>query len=196
MVIYLDTETTGLAPGNICQLTYVIQRGKAVLPKNFFFEVDYVEKGALSVHGFSVSILRTLSKGKRFKDFIDEIEQDFNACDLIICHNTAFDFGFLRAEFERVGRFFNSEKGFCSMKNSVTLCKLPRANHRGYKYPKLSELCAFLSITDAEILQASQKLFGVRCGYHDARFDTTALFLACNKAMGQVECFSIIQKKL
>lgn len=196
MVIYLDTETTGLRPGNICQLSYIIQRGSVVKPKNFFFTVDFVEYGALSVHGFSVPLLKSLSGGKRFTHFIDEIEDDFNIADLLVAHNTSFDFSFLRAEFENANRFFNSEKGFCTMKNSVGYCKLSRASHRGYKYPKLSELCACLCITEAEILNFAKQTFGAECGFHDARFDTSALFLAVNSGVKQIESFSTIKKYL
>ncbi len=196
MVIYLDTETTGLRPGNICQLSYIIQRGSAIKPKNFFFTVDFVEYGALSVHGFSVPLLKSLSGGKRFAHFIDEIEEDFNIADLIVAHNTSFDFSFLRAEFENANKFFNSEKGFCTMKNSVGFCKLSRASHKGYKYPKLSELCACLDISDNDIKNFLDNAYDTDCGYHDARFDTSALFLAVNKGAKQIESFSKIKKYL
>lgn len=196
MIIYLDTETTGLRPGNICQLSYIMQSGKNILAKNFFFSVDFVELGALQVHGFSVPLLKKLSNGKRFNDCIDQIEEDFNLANAIVCHNTSFDFMFLRAEFEREGRFFDSEKGFCSMKKSVPICKFLRANHKGYKYPKLSELCQFLGIDEHTILDKTQDFFGQDCGYHDARFDTTALCLAVNKLMGKYQEFFSLKSLL
>ena len=77
MIIYLDTETTGLRPGQICQLSYVIQDGQQVRGKNFFYTVDAVEYGAFMVHGFSVEKLKSLSKGKRFSDSILEVKEDF-----------------------------------------------------------------------------------------------------------------------
>ena len=64
MIIYLDTETTGLCPGNICQLSYVLQTEKEVKAKNFYFAVDNVEYGAYSVHGLSPEILYKLSNGR------------------------------------------------------------------------------------------------------------------------------------
>ena len=36
MIIYFDTETTGLYPGQICQLSYVMQDEGKVVAKNFF----------------------------------------------------------------------------------------------------------------------------------------------------------------
>ena len=196
MIIYLDTETTGLRPGKICQLSYVMQSGDKITPKNFFFSVDFVEYGALMVHGFSVEKLKVLSRGKKFKDFIDEIERDFFSAEKIITHNTSFDFMFLRAEFENLSRFFDSSKGFCSMKNSVPICKLARSNHKGYKYPRLAELCNFLGINDGQILSKTEEIFGENCGYHDARFDTTALFLSVNKLMQENQIFSVLKEFL
>ena len=196
MIIYLDTETTGLRPGNICQLSYIMQSGNKIKEKNFFFKVDFVEYGAFMVHGFSVEKLKALSRGKRFFDYIDEIEQDFLSAEKIITHNTSFDFMFLRAEFENANRFFDSSKGFCSMKNSVPICKLTRSNHKGYKYPRLAELCDYLEITDSQILDKTEEIFGENCGYHDARFDTTALFLSVNKLMHENQIFSTLKEFL
>ena len=190
MIIFLDTETTGLYPGNICQLSYILQDGDKVSAKNLFFAVDFVEFGAFMVHGFSVERLQVLSNGKRFCDYAKEIYLDFSSADLIITHNTSFDFMFLRKEFERLGMDFEPKNSFCSMKNMTAVCKLQRSSGRGYKYPKLSELCAFFDISDDEILAESKKIFGEKTGYHDARFDTTAVYLAVNKGLkvGLIDC--------
>ncbi len=183
MIIYLDTETTGLYPGNICQLSYIIDSGNGVPAKNFFFTVDYVEPSAYAVHGFSTGDLMLLSKGKRFSFFSDEILSDFNLADYIVCHNVQFDFMFLSKEFESVGKDFPRDKAYCSMKKSIEICKLPRTNGLGYKYPKLSELCEFYGITDNEISKTCAKLFNEKVNFHDARFDTTGMYLAVKKGM-------------
>lgn len=196
MIIYLDTETTGLYPGNICQLSYVMQTENSVRAKNFFFTVDYVEFGAYAVHGFSVAKLKELSDGKRFIDFFEEIKTDLDSADIICCHNVSFDFMFLRAEFENNGYEFNYDNYFCSMKNSVEACKLLRNRGNGYKYPKLSELCDFLEIDDMDMRIASKKLFGESTDFHDARFDTVALYLAVNKGMEKIESFKRLKDLL
>ncbi len=181
MIIYLDTETSGLYPGEICQLSYIIQNKSSVTAKNFFFTVSYVEYGAYKVHGFSVEELEKLSNGKDFSCFVKEIEKDFTASDYLVSHNTAFDFMFLRKEFFRTGRDFIYNNEFCSMKKSVNICKIKKLKGAGYKYPKLEELCSFFNIGVQEINDKTKELFKESKTFHDARFDTTAMFLAINE---------------
>lgn len=196
MIVYLDTETTSLYPGQICQLSYVMQCKKDIKAKNFFFSVDSMDYGAFKVHGFSTDKLKVLSGGKRFFDHVEEIEKDLLCADVLVAHNTAFDFMFLRAEFERLAKDFVVKNEFCSMKKSTPICKLLRSNGKAYKYPKLNELCAYLDIRDWEIRRESEKLFGLEAGYHDARFDTTALYLAVNQMIKCENDFEQLKKWL
>ena len=69
------------------------------------------------------------------------------------------------------------------MKKLTPIIKLPRSSGVGYKYPKLSEMCKYFEIFDDEILSKTKTIFGESAGYHDARFDTTALYLAMQKGM-------------
>lgn len=183
MILYLDTETTGLHPGQICQLSYLMQDKKEVCARNFFFSVDDMEYGAYTVHGFSKEKLAELSGGKRFSDRIDEIENDILSADVVVCHNVSFDFMFLSAEFERLNKVFTTEREFCTMKKLTPVCKLTKVGRAGYKYPKLSEACEFFGITDDEIKSYVDSFFGERVNFHDARFDTTALYRIANVGM-------------
>lgn len=196
MIIYLDTETTGLCPGEICQLSYVIQEKGKFTAKNFFFSVEYVEPSAEAVHGFSVERLEKLSGGKNFSAFIDEIESDFTKADCLVAHNKSFDFNFLLKEFSRCGRTLEINDSFCSMKSTVGLCKLSRPNSRGYKYPKLIELCDKLGITQQDIAKACQILYGENVGFHDARFDTVAVAFAVNIGVNRFEEFKGLKEYL
>ena len=182
MIIYFDTETTGLRPGQIAQLSYVIADGEQARGKNFFFTVDSMDYGAYSVHGFSLEKLYVLSNGKRFGDLIEEIESDFCSADLVCAHNTSFDFMFMRKEFERLGKIFAVKREFCSMKKLTPVCKLLRSGG-AYKYPKLNEACAHFGITDTEIKQTLNSLYNANASYHDARFDATAVYLLMDRAM-------------
>ena len=193
MILFFDTETTGLYPGQICQLSYIMQTREKAYAKNFFFSVDYVEPSALAVHGFSVQKLKELSLGRDFSFFFDEINLDFQKADLICAHNTSFDFSFMRKEYERLGQTFYVKNEFCSMKKTTPICKILRKSGVGYKYPKLSELCEFVGISDSQISQKTSMLFGNKSSFHDARFDTSALYLAVNKCL-KLEQFKDLEK--
>jgi DNA polymerase-3 subunit epsilon len=195
MTIFFDTETTGLRPGQIAQLSYVIKSGGRIKAKNFFFAVEQMEYSAFLVHGFSKEKLFALSNGKTFGDYIDEIEQDFCSADLVCAHNTSFDFMFMRAEFERLGKVFSVKNEFCSMKKLTPVCKLLRSSG-GYKYPKLEQACSHFGITSEKIKEQSKLLFGAEAGFHDARFDTTALYLLMNSAVKEVDGFKHLEEFL
>ena len=60
MILYFDTETTGLRPGRIIQLAYIIDYGDTIKAKNFYFNVPYIEPGASMVHGITLEDLQVL----------------------------------------------------------------------------------------------------------------------------------------
>lgn len=196
MILYLDTETTGLRPGNICQLSYVMQTACEVKAKNMFFAVDYVEYGAFAVHGLSPQKLEKLSGGKYFADRVEEIESDFLQADIFVAHNAAFDFMFLRTEFFRTGKDLYLPKEFCTMKQSTPVCKILKSRGAGYKYPKLGELCDYFYLSEGDIAAGTEKLFGCKSGFHDARFDTAAVFLAAAKGMERETTFRELKNYL
>ena len=183
MILFFDTETSGLYPGEICQLSYICQSANAVSGKNFYFTVNSVEYGAYRVHGLSVEKLKELSLGKRFIDCAKEIYEDFSSADLIVAHNVRFDISFLSAEFKRAGIDAAFAKTFCSMQKTAEFCKIPRSCHQGYKYPKLSELCSHYGVTETDVKFETEDIFGYSGGFHDAKFDTVAMYLAVNKAI-------------
>lgn len=179
MVIYFDTETTGLIPGRIIQLSYVIRTKKEVKGKNFYFCVDYVEPAAQAVHGLSVEMLEKLSGGETFSDRIDEICDDFEKADLIVGHNVGFDISFMIAEFRGQDRQFRYKEQFDTMKYSTPVMKLPRKSGRGYKYPKLTELTEYAGVFPYDVSRKTMEIFGTDAlDVHNAAYDTTMTFLA------------------
>lgn len=196
MILFFDTETTGLIPGRIIQLSYVMQSETETRAKNFFFAVEYIEPSAVAVHGFTPEKLAVLSNGKTFSCDIDEIYDDFSSADLIVAHNVKFDINFMIAEFCYQDRRFRYKQEFDTMKFFTNIMKLPRENHAGYKYPKLSELIGFLDIYPYDVTRKTVELFSVPdVGGHDARYDTAALYLAFNEGAKRIGDLAEIKEK-
>jgi len=175
-IIFLDTETTDKTPGQICQLSYIIDYGRTeVMGKNWFLEVDSMSPGASAVHGLTVEGL----KGRpRFKEIANEVLNDLRG-GILVCHNIAFDSKFLTKEFDYIGgwRFdvlAAVKDWFCTMKHFTPICGL-FSPFGGYKWPTLGELCRFLDVRDADITKLQTALFGATGAAHDSRYDVSAL---------------------
>lgn len=188
--ITFDTETTGLRPGNICQLAYVSADQASVTGTNIYFKVEYIEPGAQNVHGMSVELLARLSGGKGFGDHADRIFEDFSGASLWIAHNYKFDSSFLFTEFKRCKKTIEAPGSFCTMRNYAPILKLPSAwtgnGARQYKYPNLTELIGFFEISEAEIRKFTNEIFGApkaELSHHDARYDCAATYLCYKKGI-------------
>lgn len=179
-LLFFDTETTGIKPGSICQLSYIIvdssKKPQYTEGKNYFFTVDYVEPSAEEIHGFSVEKLYELSKGLYFEDLVEEFYEDFTSADFIIGHNVFFDIKFLTHELLGMGEDWQPQNTFCTMNYYRNICKLLKPNG-DYKNPKLEEAVRFLNISKEKITKTADSLFQGSGNYHDARFDTAATYL-------------------
>ena len=178
-IIFLDTETSGLSPGSICQLSYLIINNNNIEAKNHFFKVDYVDPKAEEIHGLSVEKLYKLSNNRTFRDNLHLLKNDFDNADLLVGHNINFDLNFLIAEYRKSGHRFSFNDTFCTMRYFTNICKIPHFNGNGYKWPRLEELTQFFNISDIDIIKETKNVFNCKdVGYHDARFDTVATYLA------------------
>lgn len=192
--IFFDTETTGLKPGQIGQLTYIIEENNEfVAAKNFFFTVDMMEPSAEKVHGFSMELLEELSGGKRIGDSIQEIKRDFENATLI-AHNVNFDLKFLQAEFDRVGIPLNTKRTFCTMNYFKDITQIPAKTGDGLKNPKLEEVVNHYVIDRENIMNATKKLYNCEeVSYHDARYDTTAMYVCCLISRERFEVYDLLE---
>lgn len=181
--IIFDTEANGYKDEQICQLSYIIRENGEHTSKNFYFTVSSMNPHAFDVHGLSKFKLEELSSGKRFFDSYVEIFEDFNKADLLIGHNVASDVSRLRLEFSRCGINYRPNKQLCTMKFFNNAMKLSN-KIGGKKYPKLSELCEYYHIKPKAIKYTCGVFFGDNnVDEHDARYDTTATYLAVISAM-------------
>lgn len=85
-----------------------------------------------------------------------------NQAKFLIAHNINFDKAVLGAEMHRLGIVSDKKlTKFCTMMSTTQVCRIPNANGKGWKWPKLTELHFWLFKTDFE-------------GAHDASFDVAA----------------------
>ena len=185
-MIFFDTETTGISPGNICELSYIIVntdvKPQQTYGKNFFFAVEYVEPSAEDVHGFSAEDLYELSEGKYFEDQYEEIVEDFTSADILIGHNVNFDIKFITHEFSFCELDYIPKNSFCTMNYYKNVCKCPNGRG-GIKNPKLEEVVRFLGLDSTTIRAKANELFSGSGNYHDARFDTAATYLVVTEGI-------------
>lgn len=179
-LLFFDTETTGVRPGSICQLSYILvdtsTKPQKTVGKNIFFTVDEMEEEAEKIHGFSLEKLYELSNGLYFEDVYLDFIKDFSDADFLIGHNVQFDIKFLKHELLGLGELFEPKNTFCTMKYYKDICKILRPTG-DYKNPKLEEVIKFLNISDSKISETANKYFMGSGNYHDARFDTAATYL-------------------
>jgi DNA polymerase-3 subunit epsilon len=180
----LDTETSSIEPGQICQLSYIIFDENFKIDKAFnqYFAVESVEEGASNVHGLTPEKLKVLSEGVKFKYSFADILCDLVNADKIFIHNSQFDTNFINTELSRLGIAFNFSKAFCTMKYHINICKLPGKGRGGedYKWPRLSELLVHYKIPESTVTENCKEIF--KCdaiGFHDSRFDIVALLKIC-----------------
>ncbi|MCK9581330.1 MAG: 3'-5' exonuclease [Methanoregula sp.] len=101
-----------------------------------------ISRQASAIHGITTQI--ALEDGLPLITVLKKFHAALDNCALIIGHNVDFDLNVVAAESLRAG--ISSRLQFlqrkCTMKSSVSLCKLKRGT--GYKYPTLAELHFFL----------------------------------------------------
>lgn len=182
--LFFDTETTSLNPGQIGQLAFILEgHGKILLAKNYFFKVDSMDEGAEKVHKMSMQFLEEASKGKTFADQYEEFYPYFRDSKLY-AHNLKFDEKFISSEFWRVGISLRPVGRLCTMEAFKDILKIPNKypKYGKYKNPNLGEVVNHFNLDENKILEYSGKLFGEaeNISFHDARFDTTAMYVATN----------------
>lgn len=178
--VFIDTETSGLAPGQIGQLAIITERESGeVVGDNYFFKIDYIDEGAMKVTGRDLNFYEKASNGKVFRDFADEIYEKVSH-GVLIAHNLNFDENFLSTEFWRLNRVFKPEKRFDTMTFFTDICQLPpKRPGEKFKKPKLSELVDFYNIDSNKIEKYCSQIFNNSDNnFHGATFDTTAMFIA------------------
>ncbi|MDJ0643253.1 MAG: DNA polymerase III subunit epsilon [Erythrobacter sp.] len=134
--IVFDTETTGLDPKTGDRMVEIgcVEMVGRVETGNTFHAYYNPERdmpaAAEAVHGLSISFLETK---QLFSEGVDEL-LEFLGDSPLVAHNAGFDFSFLNAELERIGR---EPISFDRMVDTVAIA---RKKHPGAKL-SLDALC-------------------------------------------------------
>ncbi len=140
--IVLDTETTGLEPGEghrIIEVACLELSGRRATGRHFHRFVNperNIDFGATQVHGLTAE---DLSDKPRFADIADEFLEFVEGCELLI-HNAPFDVAFLNAELVRIGR--PKVEAVCTVADTLAMA---RDMHPGKKN-SLDALCERYSV--------------------------------------------------
>lgn len=178
-LLYLDTETTGFNPGQIAELSFILEEnGVITQAKNYFFTVNHMDEDASKVTGLTVDSLKVLSNGSTFKEVADELFPVFTS-NTLVAHNLPFDEKFLSMEFWRAGKQLLPAGRIDTMKHFTDICKLPNTRRKpGYKYPKLSEVAEHYNVSLDKVARYASMIFGSDCSkLHDSRVDTALMFV-------------------
>jgi DNA polymerase III epsilon subunit-like protein len=76
--------------------------------------------------------------------YTDAVDHGF----IIVTFNASYDTKIMRGELRRAGMDdrFERTPNICVMRALIDICKIPKANGKGYKFPKLSEAMAAFNI--------------------------------------------------
>jgi DNA polymerase III epsilon subunit-like protein len=104
-----------------------------------------ISEQALKVHGINLKHLYKI--GEPIEDIVYFCQGIMNSVDLIVAHNFAFDRNVLAAEIIRKGFKPYAKKnarGFCTMRYSLPILKIPTKNSNNFKFPRLDDLYQYL----------------------------------------------------
>lgn len=164
-IFVFDTETTGLPKEKNASILltdkwpYIVQLSYLLYDTDQAIVIDYVDqiiklpsnikitKESTDIHKITNEICN--EKGVDIKRELIDLNVAMLKADIIIAHNISFDKNMIMVECLRHKIIQNFTQNsmrkpeFCTMKNSVNICKIERTDKFGrkyFKYPKLMEL--------------------------------------------------------
>jgi len=202
-ILVFDTETTGLPEGrnpsiitthlwpHIVQLSYILYDTELATILDYVDVIIklptgvYISKESENIH--RISNKKSQEEGV---DIVNELKL-FNdivlKADLVVGHNISFDKRMIMVECIRnkIRQNFtinyNRKPEYCTMKNSVDLCKIVVKSKNGseyYKYPKLMELHKYLFDTIPD-------------GLHNSMVDVLACFRCYGKMKYNIDYLEV-----
>ncbi len=152
--LVIDVETNGLPidrEGDIddldnwprvLQVAWVVLNANGSVSQKRMYFINHVD---LNINEdvcnlTSIDDLVLKNHGVPIEFALRQLNEDAIGSSRIVAHNLDFDMKVISAEFNRlsINNDLERKKKFCTMKESVDLCRIPSSY--GYKFPKLEEL--------------------------------------------------------
>lgn len=143
MILFFDTETTGLVDPRLVQLGMILTDDKLEIVSECCLLVKpakKIEEGAIKAHGITNEYANEF--GLRLEEVNNLFCQFRRNASLLVAHNIKYD---KQVMFNEVGPCEAKEE-FCTMQACTPILKLPNKWKNGYKWPKLEEACAYFEI--------------------------------------------------
>jgi DNA polymerase-3 subunit alpha len=144
---------------------------------------NVISEESINLHGITNEISDT--KGVNLISVLTEFLTDVDKVDLVVGHNIEFDISMIKVELLRIINEYekdetmkeklksqleiiiNINKIYCTMRNSIDICKIEKENSRGkyFKFPSLTELHEKLFVVKPKNLHNSLNdiLITLRC---------------------------------
>lgn len=158
----IDTETSGLfdfskpadADGQprLANLAIIMLNEDLTVQAehDFLVKPDGWDMGAEAgaVNGLTTDMLNDL--GRPVAEVLSAYSALIEAGYIIATFNAQFDTKVMRGEMRRAGvpDLFERTPNICVMRALTPVCKVPKKSGAGFKFPKLSEACAFFKIEE------------------------------------------------
>jgi DNA polymerase III epsilon subunit-like protein len=156
-LLIFDTETTGLPKTrepaikgadnwpHLVSIAWVVVEGDMVVKSEYHIIKPNWEipQDSVNIHGITYE--KAMAEGEHLSDVILKFMEE--PYDIMIAHNMNFDFNVLINAIMwdlKLTVYPDFKKRFCTMEGSRIIMKIPFANGRGYKSPKLVELYEFI----------------------------------------------------
>jgi len=174
-LLIFDTETTGLPktrepaikgadnwPHLVSIAWIVVEDDKILKSEYHIIKPNWpIPEDSTRIHGITYE--KAVAEGEYLSDvmakFIDEPH------DMMVAHNMNFDFNVVVNAFMwdlGLGSYPDFKPQFCTMEASRGIMKIPFANGRGYKCPKLLELYEFITRKPATTSSLHNSLYDTR----------------------------------
>ncbi|MES3006363.1 MAG: DNA polymerase III subunit epsilon [Pseudomonadota bacterium] len=146
--IVLDTETTGLDPGQghrVIEIGCIEIDNRRLTGRHFHCYLNpdrEIDEGAVQVHGITSAFL---ADKPRFNQLADDFLHFVAGAELVI-HNAPFDVGFLNSELRRAGGQYRQLEEYCSVVDTLTMA---RKKHPGQRN-SLDALCKRYEVDNSQ----------------------------------------------